>query len=217
MLPCLRIGQRRERRFRRADLLAFLETERVQGATKVQTAAEATTHGHARGGASEHLCGLYSSDEGRLELGVPFLLAGLREGSTCFLATPPKIAADFVKRMSAQRQSVPNEIESGRLVLSEYKKTAREQWEFLDGAVSEIIREGAPRVRLFGEISPMRNASNPEAIVEYEEGYDQLIVRRYPSTTLCGYDARKFEGVELLTALRSHPDTLRHRVEEAFA
>jgi hypothetical protein len=144
-------------------------------------------------------------------------LAGLREGSTCFLVAPPDIAGDFVERMSARQPSVPDEIKSGRLVLSEYQKTAREQWDFLDSQVSDAIREGAPRVRLFGDISPMRNPSHPEAIAEYEEGYDQLIVRRYPSTSLCGYDARKFEGVELLTALRSHPDTLRHRVEETFA
>jgi len=89
ILPCLRIGRRRERRFRGADLLAFMEesagaqraasgkegTMKRQGP---QDEAVAAIHGN-------HLCGIYGSDAGRLDLTVPFLLEGLQEKSVCFL------------------------------------------------------------------------------------------------------------------------------------
>jgi hypothetical protein len=43
----------------------------------------ATIHG-------THLCGIYGSDAGRLDLVVPFLLEGLRKRSVCFLVAPSR-------------------------------------------------------------------------------------------------------------------------------
>jgi excisionase family DNA binding protein len=216
-LRCLRIGRRRERRFLRADLLAFLESEGGELASATSTGAQTATDPKKGTADSEHLCGLYSSDEGMIQLAMPFLLAGLREGSTCFLVSPADVADGIVKRMSERRQSLPDEITSRMLVLSPYLQTAREQWDYFDREISAAMRRGAQSVRIFGDVAGIRNSTNPAAIVEYEEGFDQLIVQRYPSKTLCGYDARKFDGVEIMNALRCHPDTLRHPLQAAFA
>jgi len=80
-LPCLRVGLRRERRFRRADLLGFMEQPRAakrssdgeEGPMKAPDSrddAVATIRGN-------HLWGIYGSDAGRLDLVVAFLLEGL--------------------------------------------------------------------------------------------------------------------------------------------
>jgi excisionase family DNA binding protein len=92
VLPCLRIGLRRERRFRGADLLAFMEqpaptrhpTDGREDPMRMQDSRDepvSTIHGN-------HLCGIYGSDAGRLDLMVPFLLEGLRKKSVCFLVAP---------------------------------------------------------------------------------------------------------------------------------
>src|ERR1700693_150528 len=72
VLPCLRVGRRRERRFRQADLLGFMENQpsRVSPAGALPAAVSTTvpldepitlTHGG-------HLCAFYASDLGRATL-----------------------------------------------------------------------------------------------------------------------------------------------------
>src|SRR5688500_9783017 len=74
-LRCLRIGQRRERRFRRSDLIAFMEAQPGTGvgaSDPVGSALETAAH-HIREG--HHVCGLYSNDVSRLQMAVSFLAA----------------------------------------------------------------------------------------------------------------------------------------------
>src|SRR5205807_8564105 len=70
-LPCFRVGGRRERRFRRADLLALLE--RSHELVRAPRAAG-------------HLCGLYTSMAAGERWAAAFLAEGLEAGGTCFLA-----------------------------------------------------------------------------------------------------------------------------------
>src|SRR2546425_1672817 len=70
-LPCFRVGGRRERRFRRADLLAFLERS-----------GEPIRAPQGPG----HLCGLYTSMAARERWAAAFLAAGLEAGAISFLA-----------------------------------------------------------------------------------------------------------------------------------
>src|SRR5712692_4730549 len=67
-LACLRVGRKRERRFRRTDLLAFVEQQPVAGAPLSRPPGS-------------HMCGFYASDLSRVNLAVRFLADGLRQGS----------------------------------------------------------------------------------------------------------------------------------------
>src|SRR4051812_43824984 len=71
-LACLRVGLRRERRFRRADLLAFMENQPAE----LAAAAERSTSAQDRQGTvisgvpvsyGTHLCALYGNDAGRVK------------------------------------------------------------------------------------------------------------------------------------------------------
>src|ERR1700682_4326984 len=90
-LQCLRVGRRRKRRFRRADLLAFTEQQPSRlpradtGPTPVSMARPlgdpiTPTHG-------SHLCALYASELGRATLAVQFILEGLQEGSMVYVVS----------------------------------------------------------------------------------------------------------------------------------
>ena len=115
LMPCLRIGRRRERRFRRADLLAFMEQPEVQndvngegGSMTAQTWKDepvAAIHGN-------HLCGIYGSDAGRLDLVVPFLLEGLRKKSVCFLIAPAGVQRGVLKAMKKRRPSLDSDVKA---------------------------------------------------------------------------------------------------------
>src|SRR5207253_5203682 len=56
-LACLRVGRKRERRFRRTDLLAFVEPQPVAGPAPTRPTGS-------------HMCGLYASDLSRVDLAV---------------------------------------------------------------------------------------------------------------------------------------------------
>jgi transcriptional repressor of dcmA and dcmR len=48
-------------------------------------------------------------------------------------------------------------------------------------------------------------------VMAMEARYDQL-AHRFPVVSLCQYDVRQMSGLEVLSALKSHRDTLRYPV-----
>ena len=221
ILPCLRIGRRRERRFRRVDLLAFIEepacaqrtangkegTMRRQGP---QDEAVAAIHGN-------HLCGIYGSDAGRLDLAVPFLLEGLQKKSVCFLVAPSAAQTDILKAMKKKRPSLDSDIKAGRLIVSEHQPSPAEQCRFFEVAMKKAEDEGVESFRVVGDMWGLRLIVSAKEMIELEVGFERLIVPRFPVVALCAYDARRFTGVELLDALKDHDDTFRYPVGRTIA
>ena len=213
VLPCLRIGLRRERRFRRADLLAFMEqpaavqlpTNGEGGSMKLDDSRDeplATIHGN-------HLCGIYGSDAGRLDLVVPFLLEGLRTKSVCFLVAPSRVQRVVLKAMKRRRSSLDSDIKAGRLIVSEHQKTPAAQCRFFETEMKKAENEGVESFRVVGDMWGLRLNVSAKQMIKLEVGFERLIVPRFPVVALCTYDARKFTGVELLDALKDHDDTFR--------
>jgi len=220
-LRCMRVGQRRERRFRREDLLSFLEGH----ASDISPAAGALdpartpepsrvpvtiTHG-------SHLCGIYSTDLGLMTLAVPFLLDGLNEGSVCILLGRPPLRREVAKYLKKKRPRLQADIDAGRVILVNYSDSPHEQWDYYTRMISERVAVGVQSFRVIGDAWSMRSQLTEESFLEYESGYDRFIAQRHPVVTLCVYDARKFSGVELLHALKGHRDTFRYPLERALA
>jgi excisionase family DNA binding protein len=213
VLPCLRIGLRRERRFRRADLLAFMEqpaptrhlNDGKEDPMKMQDSRDepvSTIHGN-------HLCGIYGSDSGRLDLVVPFLLEGLRNKSVCFLVAPSRVQRVVLKAMQRRRSSLDPDIKAGRLIVSEHQKTPSAQCRFFETAMKKAENEGVDSFRVVGDMWGLRLNVSAKQMIKLEVGFERLIVPRFPVVALCTYDARKFTGVELLDALKDHDDTFK--------
>jgi len=221
-LACMRVGQRRERRFRRQDLLGFLEGQTSEIASSSIPGAVANkiadlskgpvtiTHG-------SHLCGIYATDLGRITLAVPFLLQGLNEGSACFLVGPLRARNDVLRSLKKKRPTLQDDIDAGRLIHAEYHLGPRAQVKYFRALLDKRVAEGAQSFCIIGDLWGMRSRATLESMLQYEADYDRLIAREYPVVTLCVYDARKFSGVEVLNALKSHRDTFRYPLERAFA
>ena len=220
-LSCLRIGQRRERRFRRDDLLAFMEGRPSDVSLRAGNARPEMPSNFSEGSVAltfgSHLCGLYASDLGRITLAVPFLLAGLKEGSVCFVVGPHNARRQIFKYLRKQRPSLQADIEAGRLIDSEYHHGTRGQTKYFRKLLDEKVAEGAQSFRIIGDLWGMRSKSSEAELVEYEADYDQLIARNYPVVTICIYDVRKFSGVEVLNTLKGHRDIQRYPMEKVLA
>jgi excisionase family DNA binding protein len=217
VLPCLRVGHRRERRFRRVDLLAFMEQ---QPSRSPQSGAYAAgrppeelitlTHG-------SHLCGLYGTELGRVTLAVRFLLDGLQEGSMVYLVASKRSIKQILGHLEKKRPSLQRDIASGKLLLAEYQKGPRAQIRDFEVQLKHAAAAGAPSFRVFGDTCEMRKKVSAEKFAEYEAAYDEFVARRFPVVTLCAYDVRQFSGVDVLDALKAHRDTYRYPLERALA
>jgi excisionase family DNA binding protein len=213
LLACLRIGRRRERRFRRADLMEFMEQPGVQ----MRLAHRAQVTIERKGSQSEavatiqgnHLCGIYGSDEARLDLAVPFLLEGLQQKNVCFLVGPSRATRHILRAMKRKRAALDSDLESRQLIVSEHQPSAAEQIRFFEVAMKKAEDEGVESFRLFADMWGLRVLVSAKEMIELEVGFEHVIVTRFPIVALCAYDARKFSGIELLDALKDHDDTFR--------
>jgi len=214
-LACLRVGRRRERRFRRADLLGFMEEQPAGSVTRQQEPgfpAQDTGIEEPRMAHGTHLCGLYGSDSGRANLAAAFLADGLDPGSVSFLVATPPVRRAILTRLERIRPSLPVDIEAGRLVLTEHQASGRAQWNYFERQFPKAMRAGAHSLRLVGDMWGMERVA-PEALVEFEAGFDERIARRFPVVSLCQYDARRFSSLAILAALQGHQDTFRYPIE----
>lgn len=200
-LACLRVGQKRERRFRREDLLAFAEKQPA-GAPPVA-----------------HLCGLYATDESRAKLAAAFLADGLQPGHVSYLAATPDARDQIVADLERRRPSLTSDIEAGRLVLLSYPDVgeARGYHDHWDGMFSAARRAGARSLRTVGDVSggPALRLARDE-VVEYERLYSEL-AQRFRVATLCLYDVRHASGLDVLDVLQCHQDFFPHPVDRLIS
>ena len=165
-----------------------------------------------------HLCGIYGSDTGRLDLIVPFLLEGLaKKKSVCFLIAPTSTQKAILKAMKQKRPSLDSDIEGGRFIVSKHQKTAFAQVRFFEKAMTKAQDEGVESFRVVGDMWGLRLNVSAKQMIKLEVAFERVIIPRYPVVALCTYDARKFSGVELLDALKDHNDSYKLPIGEMLA
>jgi transcriptional repressor of dcmA and dcmR len=193
LLPCLRIGGRRERRFRRADLMAFVEGQ------------SATSAGH--------VCGLYTSDLARTRQAARLLGDGLDAGSVCFFAAHPDVHERVLTQLARRRRSLRQAVDGQRLILVEYGGGVAAQVAFWRTRFEAATRGGARSIRVVGDVSggPLAGGGTFDRVLEYESAYAKLSLR-FPVATVCLYDARAHSGLETAAVLAVHPDLFRHPI-----
>lgn len=211
-LSCLRVGRRRERRFRRADLLAFMEHQPAQRGAAAPRAASVAGHrtrvDHTGVAYGAHLCGLYHTEAGRAKLAATFLDGGLRPRNACVLLASPRARRGILARLQARRPSLESDIRSGRLTIGEHKPTPREQFRFYEDCLGAALRAGARSLRIVGDMWELAEQVGRVGLLDFELGFQHAIAEHYPVITLCIYDVRRFAGGDVVEVLRNHPDAL---------
>jgi excisionase family DNA binding protein len=218
-LACLRVGRRRERRFRMAELLAFMES---QPAGVTGSGPQARQGGHilidgvpVRHGM--HLCGLYASDTGRVKQAAAFLAEGSRPGGVSFLLAAPAVREEILASLEQSHPSTRMEVEAGRLLLGEYADSAKAQLAWWEMRMLTATRAGATSLRVCGDVWGLARQVSREGLLEYETGYDLRISGRFPVVTLCQYDVRRFSSIAVLDALKAHRDSFQYPAERVLA
>lgn len=219
LLRCLRVGRRPERRFRQADLEAFLVQKRGEAGPvppppgEAETAQPRPVHVALEGleiDYGTHLCQLYETDSGRTKMSVPFIADGLAAGDACFLIACKPVADGLLRALKQRRGTLEADIEAGRLQLVCHVGSGKEMLELLEAEFNQALQRGYKFLRLVGDMAWFLDANlDSEELVDFEMRYDQIVGHSYPVVSLCLYDTRRFTGVDILHALKCHEDTFK--------
>ncbi len=213
-LNCVRVGGRRERRFQRQELLAFLEkTEQTRSTSdrvrppkvgQIQIEGMAIEHG-------DHLGAFYENDAGRIKLAVPFLADGLLAGDVCCLVAARTAMDHIVHHLARARGELDDDLARGKLLLMAGRPSGDAHLTSLENVFMESTRVGGRSLRVLGDMSwCFEVGMDPDTLMDFERRYHQVLARRFPVVTICQYDARRFTGVSILQVLRIHEDTFRY-------
>lgn len=202
LLATHRVGRRGERRFMRADVLDLKWAGR-RG--RSESAAQVAFEGSPVP-IHSHLTSFYTSDRGRLRLGLPFLRQGIVAGQPCILIANEQTARIYEKELELEDVSMSQTVESGRFRLLSPFPSYDDGLEILEGIFSEFTRRGALVIRVLGEAIQNRDQMGSRAeLLRFEEALNPL-VRRFPVVMLCQYDARRMEAVDLVEVMKAHAD-----------
>lgn len=212
-LPCVRVGKRRERRFRRSDLDAYVAEGSPQpngSARKMD--GDAVFLEDIPLAPGSHLGAIYQSDHGRTKLAVPLLAQGLAAGDRCYLIAPQAALDQIMERLRHTTEQPDAAVERGQLVtFTGIDGPPEVVCHEMEALFIDALSHGARRLRVVGDMSwAFDSGLDEDGLMAFERRYDHEIAPRYPVVSLCLYDARKFSGLGILGALQSHPHTFRH-------
>lgn len=215
-LPCLRIGARRERRFRLADLSLYLEqnTAPTSDLKAKHMSNHRVAHIRLEGITIDygtHLCAFYETDSGRLKLSLPFLLDGLRNGDRCFLVASTEVQAHILEELRSVRPAINKDIKEGHLIMMDGLPSSAEMYTFFEKAFLDASKHGIQGLRVLGDMAwTLHKNIALEELNNFEVRYNNGLGKRFPVISLCQYDARVFSGQAILGALKCHDDTFHY-------
>lgn len=207
-LPCLRVGAKRERRFRKPDLIAFMAREGEPSPRN--TPAGAVLEGiHIEPGS--HLCTIYSDDKGRVKMAVPFLADGLSQGHACVLVAEDACRDAILASLRQIRPQADADLSAKRLLVLDGAPSVEAMCDALEERFVEAIHGGANAIRVVGDMTwHRRYGIEDDDLMTFESRYERVLGRRYPVVALCQYDARAFSGSSILEALIHHQDLFKY-------
>jgi transcriptional repressor of dcmA and dcmR len=164
-----------------------------------------------------HLCGFYSTNEGRAKLAAAFLAGGMVPGAVSYLVADRAVRREVLAQLRLDQAALQREIAAGRLVLCDHAATGLAQMTNFEERLVAATADGARSLRLVGDVWGLARKITRDDLVEFEQAYDQILSRRFPVVSLCLYDVRRFSSLDALRALRGHGDGFRYPVERWLA
>lgn len=211
-LSCLRIGAKRERRFRQDDLDDFLENRNAVDTTQsAKPQPPLNSEVVLEGVAIEygtHICTLYENDLGRTKWSVPFLVDGLNGGDCCFLVGTDATRAEIVEQIEESGIDFAKAEADGQFIQTSGVPDGRAMCHFVESSIHKAQRKGFRRFRLLGDMSWCEALGmSKDELFAYEQQFNRDVGHSYPLVSVCQYDTRDFSGSCVLNALKCHEDT----------
>ena len=164
-------------------------------------------------GLGTHLGSFYSTDAGRLRLGLPFLRDGIQAGQACILFALPDTREHYLQGLQREGVDVPSAERAGLLTMLSVPPLSPEQFiSLLEGLFIDIIRRRPGPFRLLGEpVAGLAAVQSVPAFLSFEHQCGAL-AKGFPVVILCAYDVREFDGQTIIECLKLHHDTFAYEL-----
>jgi len=205
LLAAMRVGRRRERRFKQADLERFL------GPSSNPSPRDGPPGAVSVGGTMvplhSHLGTFFNSDAGRFRLAVPFLSEGLGAGQPCFLVAEGEALDAYLAGLQKRGADIDAALSEGRLSTAPWPgASVQDALVFWEETLTRALAAGPNVLRVVGEMSSARKGfESDRQMIDFEVAFN-TITKRLPTVALCQYDVRVFSGETIFQAIRAHPD-----------
>jgi excisionase family DNA binding protein len=214
LLPARRVGRRRARRLREEDLRMFMEVGPSHSANGAGTSPPSTiVIQDVIVSQGDHLAAFYTTDAGRLRIGLPFLRDGLRAGETVVLRALPAIREHYFAALRNEGVDAAEAIQAGQLMLyPEISGSASEQVARFKQLLTAASRQRPGQIRILAET--LADVHTVGSVAEHMVVEQQVsaVFKRFPVVTICAYDVRAFDAVTVIEALKVHSDIFGPRV-----
>lgn len=160
-----------------------------------------------------HVCQIYSRDEERQGALLQYLLSGLQGGertaSFCE-KQDEQVLREFLGNygISYDEQKAKGALNlygTREVYFQDNRFDPQRMLDLLRTFHTEALSQGFTAARVIGEMMPeVQNIPGGTSLLEYECKVSMLL-REYPVTAVCQYDARAFDGAIIMDVLRVHP------------
>jgi excisionase family DNA binding protein len=208
LLPARRVGRRRARRLREEDLRIFMEAgppPTTGGADRNPPATMVIQDVVVSLGA--HLAAFYTTDAGRLRLGLPMMRDGLLAGQTVVLRATPAVREDYLAALGNEGIDSAAAVRTGLLMIyPEAPGTAADQVARFEQLLTAATHKRPGPIRLLADVlADIEAVGSVREHLAVEQQVGSLF-KRFPVVTICAYDVRAFDGVTTIEALKLHSD-----------
>jgi hypothetical protein len=161
----------------------------------------------------DHICAFYRGDDGRDEILLPFLRAGLEAGDFCTAVLDQVEPVELLARLTDRVDNEPIDgldlLRSSDAYLSGGGFDKEAMINFWDTSLSRGLADGSHHfARSCGEMSwSLQPLPGVDSLVEYESQLNRFLPR-YPQVIMCLYDLDLFDGQVVVDLLRTHPKLL---------
>jgi len=203
LLPARRVGRRRARRLREEDLRLFMEA----GPGPSMAAADRAPPSmlviqDVAVSLGSHLAAFYTTDAGRLRVGLPVIRDGLRAGQTVVLRAIPDVRERYFTALRNEGVDPAEAMRTGLLMLyPEIAGSASEQAARFEQLLTEAARKRPGPIRILAEVLADVQLLGSVAEHMIVEQQVDAIFKRFPVVTICAYDARAFDAVSVLSLI----------------
>jgi excisionase family DNA binding protein len=213
LLPASRVGRRRARRFKEDDLLRFMGPEQGGPSRATTGLPRAISLENMYVSLGSHLGSFFSTDAGRLRLGLPFLRDGIQAGQAFVLFTLADGREQYVQALQREGIDVAAAERNGLLRMLSVAPLAPEQFiALLEGVFIDITRQRPGPFRFLGEsVAGLAALQSVKAFLTFEQQFGAL-AKRFPVVMLCAYDVREFDGQTIIECLKLHHDTFAYEL-----
>gem|GEM_PF-2453136 len=161
----------------------------------------------------DHLAAFYTTDAGRLRLGLPMMRDGLLAGQTVVLRATPDVREQYFAALRNEGVDATEAMRIGLLtVYPEVPGSATEQVARFEQLLMEASRKRPGPIRILAEV--LADVQTLGSVAEHlvVERQVDAVFKRFPVVTICAYDVRAFDGVAVIEALKLHSDVFGPRV-----